>query len=147
MKIVHTFVRVRLYLLTCIFLDIIVPNNRFFSSRLKSLKDYSDTFELKTTFAILYIFIVKTSFSNKKLIQIKYFFLVQIPPMVNYSMQGRTYRYLTSDPLYPFGYGLSYSTFAYSSLKLKTPAVEAMQNLSVSISVQNTGPVDSDEVC
>ncbi|RUS85385.1 hypothetical protein EGW08_006870 [Elysia chlorotica] len=65
----------------------------------------------------------------------------QIPPMVNYSMQGRTYRYLTSDPLYPFGYGLSYSTFVYSSLKLKTPAIEARQNLSVSISVQNTGLV------
>ncbi|GFS25700.1 beta-D-xylosidase 1, partial [Elysia marginata] len=70
----------------------------------------------------------------------------QIPSMVNYSMQGRTYRYLRSDPLYPFGYGLSYSTFVYSSLKLESRAVQAMQNLSVTIAVQNTGLVDSDEV-
>jgi beta-glucosidase len=58
-------------------------------------------------------------------------------------MQGRTYRFFTGKPLYPFGFGLSYSIFEYSQLKLqKTPSGE----LSVSVRVRNTSPVAGDEV-
>jgi beta-glucosidase len=67
----------------------------------------------------------------------------QLPPFSDYSMQGRTYRFFTGKPLYPFGFGLSYSIFEYSQLKLqKTPSGE----LSVSVRVRNTSPVAGDEV-
>lgn len=69
----------------------------------------------------------------------------QIPPFTDYSMQGRTYRYFTGKPLFPFGYGLSYSTFAFSGLK--TPAtVTAGQPVKVEGTVKNTGKVAGDEV-
>ncbi|BFZ18922.1 hypothetical protein BsWGS_21961 [Bradybaena similaris] len=69
----------------------------------------------------------------------------QLQPIGNYSMEGRTYRYLKTDPLYPFGYGLSYSSFQYDVLQLgdlKSPT----ENLNVSVSVKNTGKLDADEV-
>ncbi|KAK7108550.1 hypothetical protein V1264_016279 [Littorina saxatilis] len=69
----------------------------------------------------------------------------QLPPMVNYSMEGRTYRYFEGEPLYPFGYGLSYTTFQYSDLSY-TSAISAGQPLSVSLTVTNTGSLDADEV-
>ncbi|XP_070191071.1 uncharacterized protein [Littorina saxatilis] len=69
----------------------------------------------------------------------------QLPPMVNYSMQGRTYRYFEGEPLYPFGYGLSYTTFQYSDLSY-TSSISAGQPLSVSLTVTNTGSMDADEV-
>ncbi|KAH9492173.1 putative beta-D-xylosidase 7 [Bulinus truncatus] len=69
----------------------------------------------------------------------------QLPPMVNYSMEGRTYRYLLTDPLYPFGYGLSYSNFSYDSLVVSAHK-EPKRDLEVALSFTNKGPVDADEV-
>ena len=61
-----------------------------------------------------------------------------LPPFADYSLAGRTYRYATKAPLYPFGYGLSYTTFAYAD-------AEAADG-SASVSVTNTGRRDGDEV-
>jgi len=69
----------------------------------------------------------------------------QLPPFEEYSMKGRTYRYFTGTPLYPFGYGLSYSTFAYTGLSVPQ-AVAAGQPLPVDVSVTNTGRRAGDEV-
>ena len=65
--------------------------------------------------------------------------------MVNYSMAGRTYRYFHGNPLYPFGYGLSYSMFNFTNAWL-SPIIEAGQNLTVRVEVCNEGPVDGEEV-
>ncbi|CAL1542780.1 unnamed protein product [Lymnaea stagnalis] len=73
------------------------------------------------------------------------YYAYQLPPMVNYSMTGRTYRYMTTNPLYPFGYGLSYTRFNYSVFYYVT-AIKANESLSVWFDVTNTGSVDSDEV-
>ncbi|XP_025097179.1 probable beta-D-xylosidase 2 isoform X2 [Pomacea canaliculata] len=69
----------------------------------------------------------------------------QIPDMVNYSMAGRTYRYLEGQTLYPFGYGLSYTTFTYSDLKTP-PTVNPGQDLLLQVTVNNTGLYSADEV-
>ena len=66
--------------------------------------------------------------------------------MTNYTMKGRTYRYFEGDPLYSFGYGLSYTTFDYSALKLNSSTIRPGQPIGVQITVQNTGKVDADEV-
>jgi beta-glucosidase len=70
----------------------------------------------------------------------------QLPGFEDYSMKERTYRYFTGTPLYPFGYGRSYSTFSYSKLKLDRATVEAGQPLSVEAVVKNTSQRDGDEV-
>ena len=75
----------------------------------------------------------------------KWSFHPQLPPMVNYSMVGRTYRYFEGEPLYPFGYGLSYTTFTYSDLSMPS-TVAAGNDLQGQVKVQNAGQVDSDEV-
>ena len=68
-----------------------------------------------------------------------------LPDFSDYSMSNRTYRYFKGEPLYPFGYGLSYTTFKYD--QLKTPAtVTKNRNLSVSVRVTNTGKMDGEEV-
>jgi beta-glucosidase len=69
----------------------------------------------------------------------------QIPAFENYDMTGKTYRFFTKEPLYPFGYGLSYTTFAYSSLKLPEKAA-AGEKVNVSVTVTNTGKTEGDEV-
>ncbi|XP_012942128.1 probable beta-D-xylosidase 7 [Aplysia californica] len=69
----------------------------------------------------------------------------QIPPMVNYSMEGRTYRYFRGDPLYPFGYGLSYTQFNFSNLMYNT-TIKAGASLSVQVDITNVGDVDGEEV-
>ncbi len=61
-------------------------------------------------------------------------------------MDGHTYRYFHGDPLYPFGYGLSYSKFQYVSLKVKSNSIKAGENLTVTVDVHNLGPYDADEV-
>ena len=70
----------------------------------------------------------------------------QLPPFEDYAMKNRTYRYFTGVPLYAFGYGLSYSTFAYSNLKLSSPTLNAGSSLEVDADVQNTGQREGDEV-
>jgi hypothetical protein len=71
---------------------------------------------------------------------------LQIPDMVNYSMAGRTYRYTDSPSLFPFGYGLAYTTFQYSDLQLVADQVQAGDPLQGSVVVSNTGfPVACDE--
>lgn len=70
----------------------------------------------------------------------------QLPPFEDYSMRERTYRYATCEPLYPFGFGLSYTNFAYSDLKLKRPAIKAGDTLEVSLVLTNTGKQAGEEV-
>ena len=70
----------------------------------------------------------------------------QLPPFEDYAMQNRTYRYFKGKPLYPFGYGLSYTTFAYSSLTLPKAAIHAGDPLTAEVKVTNTGKREGDEV-
>jgi beta-glucosidase len=72
--------------------------------------------------------------------------LGQLPPFEDYAMKDRTYRYFTGEPLYRFGYGLSYSTFAYSNLKLPRSNVKAGDPVTVTCDVKNTSTVAGDEV-
>jgi beta-glucosidase len=70
----------------------------------------------------------------------------QLPPFEDYSMKGRTYRYFTGKPLWPFGFGLSYTTFKYDGLTLPPAAVAAGDPLDVTATVTNSGKVAGDEV-
>ncbi|XP_077989175.1 uncharacterized protein LOC144443528 [Glandiceps talaboti] len=70
----------------------------------------------------------------------------QVPPMVDYSMEGRTYRYFKGEPLFPFGYGLSYTKFKYSDVKVTPSSVKPCNSVTVSVSVQNIGSLSGDEV-
>lgn len=72
--------------------------------------------------------------------------LAQIPDYEDYNMSGRTYRYMKETPLFPFGHGLSYTTFKYGKLKINDDKITAGQNLNVVIPVTNTGNRDGDEV-
>jgi beta-glucosidase len=72
--------------------------------------------------------------------------LSQLPDFTDYTMANRTYRYFDGKPLYGFGYGLSYSTFTYSGLKLSASTLQAGQTLSVEADVKNDGDRDGDEV-
>jgi beta-glucosidase len=69
----------------------------------------------------------------------------QIPAFKNYDMAGKTYRFFTQEPLYPFGYGLSYTTFSYSNLVFPEKAT-AGDKISMKVTVTNTGKVEGDEV-
>lgn len=69
-----------------------------------------------------------------------------LPPFVSYAMQGRTYRYFAGTPLYPFGYGLSYSHFGYGNITTSTSELKAGASLTVSAVVRNEGNRDGDEV-
>ncbi len=70
----------------------------------------------------------------------------QLPPFEDYSMANRTYRYSKSKPLYSFGDGLSYTSFAYSHIHLSNKSVHAGDSLTVETDVENTGPLQGDEV-
>jgi beta-glucosidase len=69
----------------------------------------------------------------------------QIPPFENYDMKGKTYRFFSQEPLYPFGYGLSYSSFSYSNLSMPVKAA-AGESVKVKVAVTNSGKVAGDEV-
>ena len=68
-----------------------------------------------------------------------------LPALTDYCMAARTYRYFTKPVLYPFGHGLSYSTFAYSGLTAPSRAGTG-DDVKVSVNVKNTSAVDGDEV-
>jgi len=71
----------------------------------------------------------------------------QLLPMMDYDLtHGRTYMYLKNKPLYPFGYGLSYTTFSYQGLSLSAPAVAPDGVVQVTVKVKNSGTRASDEV-
>ncbi len=70
----------------------------------------------------------------------------QLPPFEDYAMKGRTYRYFEGKPLYPFGFGLSYTTFSYSGLTLPKSAIKAGDPLTAKVTVTNTGKREGDEV-
>ena len=70
----------------------------------------------------------------------------QLPGFEDYSMKGRTYRYMTETPLYPFGYGLSYTNFAYRNAKLSSGKIAKDQSVTLTFDIANTGKMDGDEV-
>lgn len=72
--------------------------------------------------------------------------LDQVPPFEDYSMKGRTYRFMEETPLYRFGYGLSYTTFAYSNLRLAKPEIGKDETTLAMVDVENTGRRPGDEV-
>ena len=68
--------------------------------------------------------------------------------MINYSMEGRTYRFFKGPgpPLYPYGYGLSYTYFKYTFLDINPKIIRGETNITVSVGLANVGSYDSDEV-
>ena len=72
--------------------------------------------------------------------------LDQLPAFDDYSMIGRTYRYMTQDPLYPFGFGLSYSSFEYTDLHLEKTDITRGDSLDISLIVRNIGEKTAAEV-
>ena len=70
----------------------------------------------------------------------------QLPPYEDYSMKGRTYKYMKEEPLYPFGFGLSYSTFTYSNIKLSAVTIKKKQPVDVEVTVSNSGKAEGEEV-
>jgi beta-glucosidase len=70
----------------------------------------------------------------------------QLPPFDDYNMSHRTYKYFSGEPLYPFGYGLSYTEFEYSNLNFDKSSLGASDDLTVGVDVKNSGAMASDEV-
>lgn len=70
----------------------------------------------------------------------------QLPDFLDYNMKGRTYRYMTEEPLYPFGFGLSYADFSYGKAKLSSKSIKAGESVTVSIDLKNDSDVASDEI-
>ena len=69
-----------------------------------------------------------------------------LPPFEDYSMQNRTYRYFKGEPLYPFGFGLSYTNFNYINLKLSKTKIKKNEPVAAEVTVTNNGKMKSDEV-
>ena len=69
----------------------------------------------------------------------------QLPDFLDYSMDGRTYRYMTESPLYDFGYGLSYTTFEYEKAKLSSKKIKNGKSVTLKVDVSNTGDMAGNE--
>ena len=69
----------------------------------------------------------------------------QLPDFLDYSMDGRTYRYMTESPLYDFGYGLSYTTFEYENAKLSSKKIKNGKGVTLKVEVSNTGDIEGNE--
>jgi beta-glucosidase len=72
--------------------------------------------------------------------------LDQLPPYEDYAMAGRTYRYMAAEPLYPFGFGLSYTRFAYTDLTMEHERIRAGESLPIRFTLANLGAVEAEEV-
>lgn len=72
--------------------------------------------------------------------------IAQVPDFEDYSMKGRTYRYMQQEPLFPFGHGLSYTDFTYGEAKLSKNAIAKGENVVLTIPVSNVGQRDGEEV-
>ncbi|MHB9294583.1 Beta-glucosidase [Pillotina sp. SPG140] len=70
----------------------------------------------------------------------------QLPPFEDYALKGRTYRYMTEQPLYPFGFGLSYSSFKFESLTVDRTGLEQGDSLTATVTLTNTGAREAEEV-
>jgi beta-glucosidase len=70
----------------------------------------------------------------------------QLPPYEDYSMKGRSYRYMTQKPLFPFGFGLSYTSFHFDSITLSAGSINTGEAVKAAVSLSNTGKRDADEV-
>lgn len=70
----------------------------------------------------------------------------QLPPFTDYGMEGKTYRYFRQPVLYPFGYGLSYTSFSYSQLQVRPTRARPHEQVMIDVTVKNTGNRDGDEV-
>jgi beta-glucosidase len=70
----------------------------------------------------------------------------QLPPYEDYSMKGRTYRYMTERPLYPFGFGLSYTNFRFDSITLSANTISAGGSIKAIVTLTNIGQKDADNV-
>ena len=69
-----------------------------------------------------------------------------LPDFEDYTMKGRTYKYFAGTPLYPFGYGLSYSNFEYSNLQLSKKMASASDSVTAMVTVKNTSALDGTDV-
>ena len=72
--------------------------------------------------------------------------LDQLPAYDDYSMKGRTYKYMDVDPMYPFGFGLSYANFSYEDAKAAQASISKTDTVAVEVTVTNTGKMKADEV-
>ena len=70
----------------------------------------------------------------------------QLPDFLDYAMKNRTYRYFKEEPLFPFGFGLSYTTFQYGDAKVSSKEIKAGKSCRLTIPVTNTGNRDGEEV-
>jgi len=70
----------------------------------------------------------------------------QLPPFEDYSMVGRTYRYMEKTPLYPFGFGLSYTEFSYSDIKLTSHSFHKNESIGITFNLTNSGNRDGYEI-
>lgn len=69
-----------------------------------------------------------------------------LPDFEDYSMEGRTYKFLKEEPLFPFGFGLSYTSFSYGEISLDKESIKAGEGICVSVEVENTGSMAGDEI-